>query len=144
MGESIAGVIVKYHPCTRYARGSACPYFVGVRRCGREPLECELPEYDQWYRGVLEGRVKCFYPNRIVLLETSGVPMFLYHVDFHGIVGEAVIKRAEVRNDANYYFFDSFTRYPYPVLLEIIKVISTKNGKGGKMVTHLHIEGNCK
>jgi len=46
MGESIAGVIVKYHPYTRYARGSVCPYFVGGRRCGRGPLECELPEYD--------------------------------------------------------------------------------------------------
>jgi len=74
------------------------------------------------------------------LLEIPGVPMFLYHVDFHGIVGEAVIKRAEVRNDANYYFFDSFTRYPYPVLLEIITSDKKvpKMGRAGRW-SHIYI-----
>lgn len=64
--------------------------------------------------------MKCFYPNRIALLEDPGVPMFLYHSGFHAIVGEALINRAEVKNGAYYYFFDSFTRYPYQVLSELI------------------------
>nr|MDO8081705.1 hypothetical protein [Candidatus Freyarchaeota archaeon] len=120
MRENLSGVIVKYHPCTPYARGSDCPYYEGGRHCGKEPLKCEMPEYDQWYKSLIKGKMKCFYPNRISLLENPGVPMFLYHTDFHAIMGEAIIKRGEVRDGEYFYFFDAFIKYPYPVLLEII------------------------
>jgi len=140
MEENVFGVIVKYHPCTLHARGSKCPYYEGGRRCGKEPLKCDMPEYDKWYRSVLEGRMNCFYPNRISLLETPGVPLFLYHTDFRAIVGEATINKAEVKDGAHFYFFDIFIKYSYPVPLELIRTDKRvpRMARAGRW-THIYI-----
>jgi len=99
-----------------------------------------MPEYDRWYKSVLEGKKKCFYPNRISLLETPGVPLFLYHTDFQAIVGEATINRAEVRNGAHFYFFNTFIKYSYPVPLELIRTDERvpKMARAGRW-THFYI-----
>lgn len=115
------GVVVKYNPCTRYARGSVCLYFRS-KKCDELPLACQMPEYDKWYKDVLEGKRKCFYPNRIRLLENPGVPMFLFHVHHHAIVGEAQIVRSTTKNGKHFYWFDEFLSYPHPVQLELLEI----------------------
>lgn len=115
------GAIVKYHPCTRHARGSPCLYYSEVKKCDRPPLACEMPEYDKWYKDVLKGKMKCFYPNRIPLLENVGVSMFLFHVHHHAIVGEAKIIESTVENGRHLYCFDEFLSYTHPVQLELLE-----------------------
>lgn len=115
------GAVVKYNPCTSYARGFPCPYFNKSRKCGKLPLACEMPEYDKWYKDVLDEKRKCFYPNRIRLLDNPGVPMFLFHTHHHAIMGEARIVRSSVENEKHYYWFDEFLLYPHPVQLELLQ-----------------------
>lgn len=114
-------VIVKYNPCTVYARGSTCPQFYFGRRCNKLPLTCEMPEYDKWYKDVLKGNVKSFFPSKILLLERPGTLLLLYHVDYHAIVGEARIERATIQNNQHFYWFDNFNKYENPVQLEILE-----------------------
>ena len=116
-----SGVIVKYNPCTRYARASPCPYFHTSKKCDKPSLTCEMPEYDKWYKDVLNGKRKCFYPNRIRLLENFGVPMFLFHVHHHAIMGEVRIVRSTVEDGKHFYWFDEFLSYPHPVELELLE-----------------------
>lgn len=116
----ISGVIVKYHPCSRHARGTPCPYFRVRGGCKEAHLECTMPQYDKWYKDVLTGKVKCFYPNKIRLLENPGVPMFLYHVHHHAIMGEATVVRSTVKDGKHFYCFDEFLSYPHPVQLELL------------------------
>ena len=84
-------------------------------------MACQMPEYDKWYKDVLKGKRKCFYPNRIRLLENPGVPMFLFHVHHHAIVGEAQIVRSTAKNGNHFYWFDEFLSYPHPVQLELLR-----------------------
>ena len=114
------GVVVKYNPCTRYARGSRCSYFRS-KKCDKPPLTCQMPEYDKWYKDVLKGKRKCFYPKRVRLLENPGVPMFLFHVHHHAIVGEAQIVRSTIEDGKHFYWFDEFLSYPHFVQLELLK-----------------------
>jgi len=93
-----------------------------------------MPEYDKWYKDVLKGERRCFYPNRVRLLETSGVPMFLFHVHHHGIVGEAQIVRSTMKDGEHLYWFDEFITYPLLVQLESIKT----NSKLPRMVLRGH------
>ncbi len=116
----LCGVVVKYNPCTRYARGSPCSYFEKSKRCNKLPLTCQMPEYDKWYKDVLDGKRKCFYPNRVRLLENLGVPMFLFHAHHRAIVGEAKIVRSTVQDKRHFYWFDEFLSYPYTVQLELL------------------------
>jgi len=118
------GAVVKYNPCTRYARGSPCPYFDKVKKCNKLRLACEMPEYDRWYKDVLEEKRKCFYPNLIRLLENPGVPMFLFHVHHHAIMGEAKVLRSSVEDGKHFYWFDKFLSYPRPVQLELLETDS--------------------
>lgn len=115
------GVVVKYHSCTYYARGSVCLFFNKSKKCDKPPLTCEMPEYDKWYKDVLKGKVKCFYPNRIRLLENPGVPMFLFHVHHHALVGEAEVVRSNVKNGKHFYWFNKFIIYPHSVQLELLR-----------------------
>lgn len=118
----MVAAIVKYNPCTRYARGgNDCLYFVGgFRRCGKPLGECDEPFYDKWYNDVLKGSMKSFYPFRIKLLENLGTFLLVYHDHIGGIVGEAKIVRYTVERDGYHYWFDEFIRYPRPVPLRIV------------------------
>ena len=80
-----------------------------------------MPEYDKWYKDVLNGKRKNFYPNRIRLLENPGVPLFLFHVHYRAILGEAIIVRSTVKREKHFYWFDEFLSYPYPVELELLE-----------------------
>lgn len=115
------GVIVKYHPCSKHARGTNCPYFSIFQKCNKSPLTCQMPEYDKWFKEVLEGRIKCFYPNRILLFENAVVPMFLFHSHYRAIVGEATIVKATEEGEDHFYWFEKFISYSNPVPLEILE-----------------------
>ena len=115
------GVIVKYNPCTRHARGSPCLYFNRVRKCGKPPLTCEMSEYDKWYKDVINGKIKCFYPSRVRLLENPGSLMFIFHVHYHAIMGEAQIVRSTMENGSHLYWFDELLSYPHSVQLELLQ-----------------------
>jgi len=115
-----SGVIVKYHPCSRYARGSQCLKF-RPNKCDQTPLICKSPEYDKWYKDVLKGKIKCFYPKSIRLLETPNMPMFLFHVHHHAIVGEAKISSSTIENSEHFYWFNKFYSYPNLVQLELLR-----------------------
>ena len=118
------GAIVKYNPCTKYARGSPCLYFKRSKKCGKPPLACEMPQYDNWYKEVLKRDRKCFYPNRVRLLENPGVLMFIFHVHHHAIMGEAQIVGSTIENGRHFYWFDEFVSYPHPVQLELLQTDS--------------------
>jgi transcription initiation factor TFIIIB Brf1 subunit/transcription initiation factor TFIIB len=109
------GVLVKYNPCSVYARdGSVCPFFEsGSKRCAKPLLSCEMPEYDKWFKDVLKGRIR-FYPTRRrrLLLEISGVPLFLYHSHQQKIVGEATVNKVTKENELFHYWFTDFLLYP--------------------------------
>ena len=115
------GAIVKYHPCTYHARGSDCFYFGKSKKCDKSPLTCEMPEYDRWYKDVLAGKMKCFYPHRVRLLENPGIPMFLFHVHHHAVMGEAEVIRSNVEKRKHFYWFSEFIAYPHPVQLELLR-----------------------
>jgi len=80
-----------------------------------------MPEYDRWYREVLDEKKKCFYPNRIPLLENLGAPMFLFHVHHHAVLGEAKILEATEKEGKHFYCFEEFISYSNPVQLELIQ-----------------------
>lgn len=84
-------------------------------------MMCDMPQYDKWYREVLEGRRKCFYPYRIRLLENFEAPLFLYHSHHHAIMGEAKIVRATKENGRHFYWFKRFIAYRYKVRLELLE-----------------------
>ena len=83
-----------------------------------------MPQYDRWYKDVLKRKRKCFYPHRIRLLQNPGLPMFLFHVHHHAIMGEAQIVRSTTENGKNFYWFDKFLSYPHPVQLELLETDS--------------------
>ena len=117
----IIAALVKYNPCTVYAReGVPCPYFEGVRHCGFPLGKCSMPEYDKWFRDVLAGKMKSFYPFRIKLLECPGMFLIVYHSHRRAIVGEAKIVKWSKESDGYHCWFDKFIVYPKPVPLEII------------------------
>lgn len=117
----LCGVVVKYNPCSLHARQIPCPHFQKGKRCNKPPLKCEMPEYDRWYRDVLDGKRKCFYPNKILLLENPGVPMFLFHVHHHALLGEAEILETTEEEGKHFYWFEEFISYSNPVQLELIQ-----------------------
>lgn len=117
----LCGVVVKYHPCSLHARQVPCLHFQKQKKCNKTPLKCETPEYDRWYRDVLDGNRKCFYPNKILLLEHPGVPMFLFHVHHHALLGEAEILEATEKEGKHFYWFEEFILYSNPVQLELIQ-----------------------
>jgi len=80
-----------------------------------------MSEYDKWYKDALQNEVKSFYPNRVRLLESPGVPMFLFHIHHHAIMGEAQITRFTTKNGKYFYWFDEFLSYPHPVQLELLQ-----------------------
>lgn len=124
MIDEPCGVVVKYNPCTVYARkGSPCPYYENGRKCGKPPGSCDDPEYDLWYKEVLRSKSGSFYPNRIKLLETKKIPMFLYHSDKHAIVGEAEIQSYTKKDKEFHYRFNEFNKYPNPVELELLIIV---------------------
>jgi len=118
----IIGCIVKYVPCSVYGRlGSSCPYFVkGVRRCGYGLGECRDPCYDLWFRKVLCGEVKAYFPFHIRLLDEDNGFLLVYHTHRGGIVGEAKIVRHTIEGNRHYYWFDEFVVYPRPVPLVMV------------------------
>jgi transcription initiation factor TFIIIB Brf1 subunit/transcription initiation factor TFIIB len=83
-----------------------------------------MPEYDLWYKEVLRGKTKSYYPNRIRLLENPGMFMFLFHIDYHAIVGEAQVVRTTKEDKRNLYWFNNFISYPHPVQLELLETDS--------------------
>jgi len=116
--------LVKYNPCSVYARkGVPCPFFLPeVGKLCRKPYGfCDSPEYDRWLKDVLEGKIKCFYPNRIRLLEIPGTFLLLYHTHKRAIIGEAKIIKVTSKNNEHYYWFDHFVLYPNPVNLKLIR-----------------------
>jgi len=129
------GVVVRYNPCSKYARGGIpCPYFKnGQKRCSKPLQLCEMPEYDQWYRKILAGKLFYFHlPKRLYLLEISGVPLFVYHSHIKKIVGEASITRVTKKNEIFYYWFDKFLSYPNFVDLSQIKTDKSLHKMAGK------------
>jgi len=80
-----------------------------------------MPEYDKWYKDVLNGKARCFYPKPIRLLENPGMIMFLFHVHHHALVGEAQIVRSTIENGRHLYWFDEFLSYPHFVGLELLQ-----------------------
>lgn len=116
------GVLVKYHPCNIHARGSPCQIFnLSHETCNRAPLTCEEPDYDKWFREVLKGKIKCFYPNKIKLLESLQIPLFLLHVHYRAIIGEVKIERTSEKNGDYFYWFEEFLKYPYHVQPELLR-----------------------
>ena len=128
MSHDHAGVLVKYHPCTVYAReGSPCPFFKdGSKRCSKLPLSCEMPEYDKWFRDVLAGKIRSFHsPRRIYLFDISGVPLFLYHSHERKIVGEAAVVKVTEENKLFHYWFNEFLLYPN--FVDVTKIKTDEN-----------------
>uniref|UniRef100_A0A7C4U342 Transcription initiation factor IIB family protein n=1 Tax=Caldisericum exile TaxID=693075 RepID=A0A7C4U342_9BACT len=120
---SAVAALVKYNPCSVHARrGIACPFFLpGIgKQCHKPRGFCDSPEYDGWLKDVLQGKTKCFYPNRIRLFELPGAILVLYHVDKRAIIGEAKILRATSEKKMHYYWFDKFLLYPNPVGLKLL------------------------
>lgn len=121
---TIVAALVKYNPCVVYARrGIACPIFLRGKAtsCAKHLGACNTPEYDGWFKDVLAGKTKCFYPLRIRLLEIPGAFLLIYHAQKRTILGEAKITKATSENNAHYYWFDQFLLYPSSVKLEAIQ-----------------------
>lgn len=118
----IVGCVAKYVPCSIYGRlGSPCPYFdKGIRRCSYGLGECPDPCYDLWYKKVLCGEVKAYFPFHIRLLDDGNGFLLVYHSHKRGIVGEAKIIKHTVEGGQHYYWFDKFIAYPKPVPLIMI------------------------
>ncbi|MFX1487228.1 MAG: hypothetical protein ACFFBS_09080 [Promethearchaeota archaeon] len=115
--------LVKYNPCSVHARGGVpCPFFIsGTGRKCKKPLGCcEMLEYDEWFKEVLKGKMKSFYPRRIRLLEIPGTILLLYHAHMRKIAGEAKIINATSEDNIHHYWFDNFVAYPNPVGLKLL------------------------
>jgi transcription initiation factor TFIIIB Brf1 subunit/transcription initiation factor TFIIB len=133
MKEELRGVIIKYNPCTVYARkGSPCPQYDKGRKCGKTVGTCQLPKYDLWYKKVQTENNGEFYPNRIKLFEKNGRFMFLFHADKKAIIGEAEIISYKKKNDDYYYKFNNFQNYNHHVQLELL-IRDTRLPKLAKM-----------
>jgi transcription initiation factor TFIIB len=121
---SAVAALVRYNPCSVHARrGFACPSShtdIG-RRCPYPPGFCDSSDYDGWFKDVLAGKTKCFYPNRIRLFETPGGILVLYHTHKRAIVGEAKIIRVTSEKKRYYYWFDRFLSYPNPVSVRLLR-----------------------
>lgn len=123
MIDEPCGVIVKYHPCTVHARlGSSCPFFVGSRSCGKTFDNCDQSDYDLWYKSVLKSKQGEYYPNRIKLIENANLPLFLYHVGMHAIVGEAEIISFRTKDSKYFYYFNDYIDYSHSVPLELLYI----------------------
>jgi hypothetical protein len=108
------GVVVKYNPCSEYARlGKPCTS--PLKPCTGNFRSCNRKEYDSWLKKALRGRILYFYPKRIRLLEIPGTVLVLYHCRRRRLVGEATITKATVENDVHKYWFEEFLAYPRPV-----------------------------
>lgn len=115
--------LVKYNPCSVHARGGVpCPFFIPAtaRKCKKPLGTCEMPEYDRWFKEVIKGKMKCFYPHRISLFEIPGTILLLYHGHKRKIVGEAKITKATLEDKIHRYWFDDFIVYPNPVGLKLL------------------------
>jgi transcription initiation factor TFIIIB Brf1 subunit/transcription initiation factor TFIIB len=77
-----------------------------------------MPEYDRWFKEVIKGKMNCFYPRRISLLEIPGTILLLYHSHRRKIVGEAKIVKSTLEDNIHRYWFDKFIVYPNPVELK--------------------------
>ena len=122
MSSEPVAAIVKYNPCTPYARlGRPCPHFRGVRLCGYAPGECPDERYDLWYREALRGRVRAFYPLHVRLLDEPGALMLIYHSHARAVVAEARVVRHTVEGGWHYYWFDELVKYLEPVPLELVR-----------------------
>jgi transcription initiation factor TFIIIB Brf1 subunit/transcription initiation factor TFIIB len=121
---SAVAALVRYNPCSVHARrGSVCPFShpdIG-RRCPYPPGFCDSSDYDGWFKDVLAGKTKCFYPNRIRLFEAPGGILLLYHTHKRAIVGEAKIIRVTSEKKRHYYWFDKFLSYPNPVSVRLLR-----------------------
>ncbi|MEM3602829.1 MAG: hypothetical protein QXN87_09185, partial [Candidatus Bathyarchaeia archaeon] len=131
--------LVKYNPCSVHARrGVACPFFIsGARQCGRPLGFCDSPEYDGWLKDVLKGKIKCFYPRRVRLLEIPGTILMVYHVEKKAIIGEAQIVRATHEDNRHYYWFDEFLLYPNPVRLKLLRTNPKLGGPGMWVIRYI-------
>jgi hypothetical protein len=81
---------------------------------------CDAPDYDGWFKDVLAGRTKRFYPHRIRLLEIPGTVLLVYHTHKQAIVGEARIVRTTFEDGMHNYWFEKFLLYPDPVRPEML------------------------
>lgn len=118
----IVAAIVKYNPCSIHARGGiSCSQFIGKRVCGKVYGRCEAKKYNKWYKDVLQGKMKCFYPNRIRLFEIPGTILLLYNTHIHRILGEAKIHKSSINDSKHYYWFREFVCYPDPIRLELLE-----------------------
>jgi len=158
MGENCLGVIVKYHPCTRYARGSSCPYFKGGRKCGKEPLKCDMPDYDRWYKSVLarlkkvlarlEKRPGVRKPGwRVFMEEEIGKLREAYYLDdrtverlreyFSGAASRKITKGRTIREVFYASLYLALRMLEYPVRLLDIQGMS--NIKSGRIAKNYHL-----
>lgn len=117
----VCGVIIKYNPCSHYARlETPCKYYSNRRTCNNILGECNFDFYDMWYKKVLQGQINSFYPNRIKLLELENAPLFVYHSHKNAIVGEAEVTKHYFDGQGHFYEFPFFIEYQHPVSLEIL------------------------
>lgn len=116
----LLGAVAFYNPCSVHARyGVECP-FLEKRTCKKPPKTCGFPEYDRWFKDVIAGSMKSFYPRRMRLLEHGGI-LFIYHGHVKGIVGEATITKSTYEDGNFHYWFNNFITYPTVVKLNQIK-----------------------
>lgn len=114
----LVGAVVKYNPCSVYARlGKSCIGQTEHRFCASKFGPCSDEEYDLWFKRVVEGEIKYFYPKRIRLLEVPGTILVLYHCRKRAIVAEAKIIKAASEAGIHKYYFDKFITYPNQVSL---------------------------
>jgi len=113
---AIVGVLVKYNPCSPYARlGKPCSGLGELPVCARSSGPCLDEKYDLWFKRAARGEIDNFYPKRIRLLEIPGTILILYHCQKRAIVGEAKIVRATFELGIHRYYFDRFIVYPNPI-----------------------------
>jgi len=112
------GVVAKYNPCSTYARlGKECPRAAERKSCALDFGPCSDKEYDLWFKRVVKGRIKYFFPKRIRLLKTPGTVLVIYHCKKRALVGEAIITKATSEKGIYKYFFERFLLYPKEVAL---------------------------
>ncbi|MEM3697507.1 MAG: transcription initiation factor IIB family protein [Candidatus Bathyarchaeia archaeon] len=133
---SAVAALIRYNPCSVHARrGSVCPFsYRGIgQRCPYPHGLCDSLDYDGWFKDVLAGKIKCFYPNRIRLFESAGGILVLYHTHKRAIVGEAKVIRVTSEKKMYYYWFDKFLLYPNPVSVRLLRTdpILKKLARGG-------------
>jgi transcription initiation factor TFIIIB Brf1 subunit/transcription initiation factor TFIIB len=119
------GVVVKYNPCSTYARlGKSCPRLAERQQCALKFGLCSDKEYDLWFKDVIKGKINYFFPKKIPLLAIPGTVLVLYHCGKRALVGEARISKATFEAGNHKYFFDKFILYPKNISL------SNKNPNG--------------